>query len=116
MKSSSSTIYKVSFFNQGNIYELYAKEICQGAMFGFVELSGLVFNATSGVVVDPSEERLKNEFSGVNATYIPMHAILRIDEMENVGTAKICEIVKTGSNISHFPVPLYTPNNPSLDK
>lgn len=113
---SKSRIYKVSFYNQGALYELYAKQISQGsALFGFVELSDLIFGANSGLVVDPAEERLKNEFGTVKKTYIPMHAILRIDEVEKEGISKIREIGnKTGGNVSHFPVPLYTPNGPPI--
>ena len=111
-----SRIYRVTFCSQNSIYELYAKEINQGGLFGFVELSELVFGATSSVVVDPAEERLKNEFSGVKATFIPMHAVLRIDEVDKEGTPKVKEILaKSGNNIAHFPSPIYTPSNPPSD-
>lgn len=107
---SKSRIYRVTFYCQNTIYEIYAKEIMQGELFGFVELSNLVFGNTSELVVDPSEERLKSEFSGVKSTYIPMHSILRIDEVEKEGIAKIREISKNATNITQFPVPVYTPN------
>ena len=34
------------------------------------------------VVVDPTEEKLKSEFTGVKRSFIPMQAIIRIDEVE----------------------------------
>ena len=34
------------------------------------------------MIVDPSEEKLKNEFSSVKRSYIPMHSLVRIDEVE----------------------------------
>ncbi len=107
---NKTRMYRISFFNQNTIYEVYAKHICHDAFFGFVELEDLVFGST-GLVVDPSEERLKTEFAGVKKTYIPMHNVLRIDEVEKEGVAKIRELNGKGSNVAHFPVPVYTPGN-----
>ena len=42
-----------------------------------------------GYLVDPSEEKLKAEFQGVKRSYIPMHAVIRIDEVEDSGPARI---------------------------
>ncbi|MEE8321670.1 MAG: DUF1820 family protein [Gammaproteobacteria bacterium] len=97
-------IYKVIFHNQGKIYEIYAQNVNQGAMFGFVELEKLIFGERSSVVVDPSEENLKSEFNDVVRTYIPLHSIVRIDEVRKQGTAKIMPISEKGENVTHFPV------------
>ena len=79
----SKPIYKVIFLNQGKVYEIYARHVSQtGTLFGFVEVEEIVFDARKGVVVDPSEERLQIEFAGVKKTYLPMHYVLRIDEVE----------------------------------
>ncbi|MGH8609846.1 MAG: DUF1820 family protein, partial [Gammaproteobacteria bacterium] len=56
-------------------------------------------------VVDPSEEHLKAEFTGVARTYLPMHAIIRVDEVEKEGHGKITAVVG-GEKIMTFP--LYT--------
>jgi len=85
-------LYRVIFHNQGQIYEIYAQEIFQSELYGFIEVEGYVFNNRSQVVVDPSEERLKSEFEGVQRSYIPMHAIVRIDEVEKEGQASIKEV------------------------
>ncbi len=82
-------LYRVQFINQGKVYELYAKRVGQAGLYGFVEVEGLVFGEKSTVVVDPVEERLKAEFDGVHLTHIPIHAVIRIDEVEKQGTAKI---------------------------
>jgi len=97
-------IYKVIFHNQGKIYEIYAQNVHQGAMFGFVELEKLVFGERSSVVVDPSEENLKSEFNDVVRTYIPLHSIVRIDEVRKQGTAKITPISEKSENVTHFPI------------
>ena len=83
------SIFKIIFYNQGKIYELYARGIDQSGMLGFVVVEELIFGERSSVVVDPSEEKLANEFSGVKRTYIPMHSVVRIDEVEREGANKI---------------------------
>jgi hypothetical protein len=50
---------------------------------------GLVFGERSSVVVDPAEERIRSEFAGVRRSYIPLHAVLRVDEVEKQGVSKI---------------------------
>lgn len=101
------TLYRITFINQEKIYEIYAKQISQQDFFGFILVEDLVFGETSSVVVDPAQERLKNEFYGVKSTYLPMHSILRIDMVEKEGLGKITSISKE-SNISQFPTPIYT--------
>lgn len=101
-------IYRVLFHNQGKVYELYATGVSQGALFGFVEVGGFVFGERSSVVIDPSEEKLKAEFGGVKSTFIPMHAVLRIDEVEKEGAAKITTLGEN-SKVTYLPTPIYTP-------
>lgn len=104
---ADKTIFKVIFMNQGQIYEIYAREVGHGAMFGFVEVEELVFGERSSVVVDPSEEKIKTEFKGVKRTYLPMHSIVRIDEVDKQGASKISKV--EGGNVAQFPLPVYTP-------
>ena len=106
-------IYKVIFHNQGKVYEIYAKNVHHGEMFGFIEVEKLIFGERSTVVVDPTEENLKTEFSGVDRTYIPMHSIIRIDEVQKEGAAKITDTSEKGGNIMPFPV--YTKSGNDTD-
>ena len=101
---AKKNLYKVVFHNQGKIYEIYARGVHQGAMFGFVEVEKIVFGERSSVVVDPSEENLKSEFSDVTRTYIPLHAIVRIDEVNKQGAAKVSDAGGNGENVMPFPV------------
>ncbi|MGB1191719.1 MAG: DUF1820 family protein, partial [Pseudomonadales bacterium] len=71
-------IYKVIFHNQNQVFEVYAKHVYQSDMYGFIEIEGFVFGERSQMIVDPSEERLKNEFSSVARSYIPIHSLVRI--------------------------------------
>lgn len=104
---SSKHIYKIQFMNQGKVYEIFARSVRQGELFGFLEVEKLVFGERATVVVDPSEERIKTEFSGVRRTFIPLHAVIRIDEVEKQGISKIS---KLEGNIAHFPMPVYAPS------
>ena len=105
---ASKSIYKVSFYNQSKVYEIYASKVYQSDLYGFVTIEGLTFDKRSSVVVDPSEEKLKSEFEQVKRFYVPMHAIIRIDEVEKQGVAKISD---AGENVAHFPSPLYSPGS-----
>ena len=93
------------FINQGKVYEIYARKVSHGGMFGFIEVEELVFGERSGVVVDPAEERIQSEFAGVKRSYLPLHAIIRIDEVQKHGVSKIS--VLEGGNVAQFPVALY---------
>jgi hypothetical protein len=99
-------IYKIVFFNQGKVYEIFARRLYQGDLYGFVVVEDLVFGERSTIVVDPSEERLKTEFEYVKRAHIPMHAVVRIDEVEKQGVAKISD---AGANVAMFPSPMYSP-------
>ncbi len=96
-------VYKIIFHNQGKIYELHARNVSQGNMYAFVEIEDIMFGEHTELVVDPAEEKLKNEFAGVNKTYVPMHAIIRIDEVSRQGSNKIVDSPTSG-NITPFPV------------
>ena len=102
MKRKST--YRITFHNQGKIYEIYARSVGQSGILGFVEVDDIVFGEKTSVVVDPSEENLKTEFQGVSRTHIPMHAVIRIDEVEKSGQAKISEAASRGEKITPFPV------------
>ena len=105
---SKKNLFRVVFMSQGQVYEVYARHVGQGEMFGFIEIEQLVFGERSGVVVDPSEEKIKSEFEHVTRTYLPMHSIIRIDEVEKQGTSKIS---KLEGNVAQFPMPIYTPGD-----
>ena len=93
-------IYKVIFQNHNQIYEIYARNIYQSELYGFVEVEEFVFGERSQMIVDPSEEKLKNEFGSVARSYIPMHALIRIDEVEKEGVAKVSEF--KGENVTQL--------------
>ena len=108
---STPPTYKVIFYNQGQIFEIFARQIYQSDLYGFIEIEELVFGERSAMLVDPSEEKLKAEFAGVKRSFIPMQAIIRIDEVEKEGVSKISK----GDNVSPFPT-LISPQAKTPDK
>jgi hypothetical protein len=100
-------VYKVIFNNQGQIYEIYAKGVSQGSLFGFVEVEQILFGERSQVVVDPSEDKLKSEFKGVKRVHIPLHAVVRIDEVERQGVGRISPAAKGDGTVASFPTAVY---------
>ena len=101
--SKPTPLYKVIFLNQGQVYEMYARAICQSELWGFLEIEEFVFGERSQLLVDPGEEQLKAQFDGVIRSFVPSHAIVRIDEVECLGPAKISEA--RGGNVMPFPMP-----------
>jgi hypothetical protein len=112
-KKTTKRIYKVIFMGQGKLYEIYARNVSHGSLLGFVEVEELLFGEKTKVVVDPSEESLKNEFAGVRRTYVPMHAVVRIDQVEKEGSARVVDGGKEGGKLSPFPVPVFPPGGDS---
>ena len=103
-KDQPKSIYKVLFHSQGQVYEVYAHNIYQSDLYGFVEIEDYIFGNRSKMLIDPSEDRLRNEFEGVQRSFIPMHAIVRIDEVEKEGVAKISD--SKGEKVTPFPIPV----------
>jgi hypothetical protein len=103
-------LYKVIFASQGKVYEIYARHVQQADIYGFVEIEEILFGEKSTLLVDPSEEQLKNEFNGVTRSYIPFHAVIRIDEVEKEGRGKILQLA-SGENITQLPHPILNRKN-----
>jgi len=101
---AASHIFKVQFVREGKVWEVYARKVTHGGLFGFIEVEDFVFGERSSVVVDPGEEKVKSEFAGVTRTWLPMQSVLRVDEVKKTGVAKITAY--EGGNVSPFPMPM----------
>ena len=102
--SPKPRLYRISFTNQGQVYEVYARNVSHGSLLGFVEVETLVFGEKSSVVLDPGEEKLKTEFAGVVRSYIPVHCVIRIDEVTKPGPAKISALPEgVSGKVMQFP-------------
>ena len=111
-KPPKKTTYRVIFHQQGQVVELYAHHVGQGSMFGFVEVEDLIFGTKSQVVVDPGEESLRREFGGAKRVFVPLHAVVRIDEVECEGSSRIRSSDVESAVVRAFPMPIPPPGGP----
>ena len=98
-------LYKVTFLNHGRIYELYARHVVSGNLWGFTEVSELVFDVNDGIVIDPTEERLRDEFGDTRMLHLPMQSIIRIEEVESKGQSVIRDAATGEKVVTPFPMP-----------
>ena len=103
---TKETIFRINFINQGEVYEVYARHVSQGGLFCFVEIEEIVFGERSQLLIDSSEERLKTEFEGVRRTYVPLHSVIRIDEVEKAGRGRI---TSGDGKVATFPMAIMPP-------
>ena len=109
MPKSKKSTFRIQFHNHNKIYELYAHQVCQSQMGGFIEVGEIIFGEHSKLLIDPAEEKLKHEFGNVKQTYIPHFSIIRIDEVERSGKNRILD--SDGSSVTNFPGQTRMPQN-----
>ncbi len=105
-------VYRVTFRSDSEVYEVYCQRVGQSDLFGFIEIEGLLFGERSSVVVNPSEEKLKIEFAGVERTLVPLHAVIRIDSVDKSGSSKVHAVASSGGKVATLPTTIYTPGKP----
>jgi hypothetical protein len=98
-------LYKVTFLNHGRVYELYARHVASSTLWGFTEVGDLVFDVRDGVLVDPTEERLRDEFGGTRVLHLPMQSVVRIEEVAKKGQAAIRDAETGEKVVTPFPLP-----------
>ncbi|MEE7547204.1 DUF1820 family protein, partial [Xanthomonas sp. Kuri4-1] len=101
----SKPLYKVTFLNHGKVYELYAHKVGSSHLWGFNEIGELVFDVHDGVVVDPTEERLREEFGDTRSLHLPMQSIVRIEEVGKKRQSAIRDAATGEKVVTPFPLP-----------
>jgi hypothetical protein len=101
VSSKEKPTFRIQFHNNNKIYELYAHEVGQSHMGGFIEIGQIIFGEHSKLLIDPAEEKLKHEFANVKHTYIPHFAVIRIDEVDRCGKSRILD--SDGATVTVFP-------------
>lgn len=109
MSKSKKPTFRIQFHNHNRIYELYAHEVAQSQMAGFIEIGDFIFGEQSKLLIDPAEEKLKREFANVKHCYIPHFAVIRIDEVESSGKNRILD--SDGASVTTFPGQATIPRN-----
>ncbi len=103
-KSDKQKLFRVAFLNHGKVYELFCSGVCSSGLLGFVEVTGLVFGEKDSLVVDPTEEKMRDEFDGVEVLHLPMHSVLRVEQVCKKGQAVIRDR-ESGEKVTPFPIP-----------
>jgi len=96
-------MYKLVFFNHGKVYELFAECVDSSHLYGFIEASKLVFERAGSVVVDPAEERLREEFAETESLMLPMQSVIRVEKVNKRGHCAIRDR-KTGDKVTPLPL------------
>ena len=96
-------LYKIVFLNNGKVYELFSEGVTSSGLWGFVEVSDLVFETKEGLVVDPTEEKMRKEFAHARVLHLPIQSVLRVEEVEKRGKCLIRDR-ESGEKVTPFPV------------
>ena len=96
-------MYKLVFYNHGKVYELFAEQVDSSHLYGFVEARKLVFDTASKVVVDPTEDRLREEFADTEALLLPLQSVIRIERVARRGSCVIRDR-KSGDKVTVLPL------------
>lgn len=80
VKTREKTYFIVSFTRDDELYQICARSVASSDLYGLIEIGDFIFPENK-LVFNPGEERIKREFSGIKRTWIPYHAIVRIDEV-----------------------------------
>ena len=99
--SKEQAIYRVTFVNQDKLVEVFVEHVYQSDIWGFIQLEGFIFGQRSELLVDPGEEKVKQLFDGAKSSFVPAQSVVRIDEVEQLGVAKLSEVK---GNIAQFPM------------
>ncbi len=105
---AGKVLYKIVFLNHGKVYELYARRVASAGLYGFIEIGDLVFSQDNQLVVDPVEEKIREEFADVEVLHLPFHSVLRVEQVKRRGQCAIRDHEsgeKFVSNIARFPGP-----------
>ncbi len=100
---ANKPLYKIIFLNQGKVYELYSEGVTSSGLWGFIEVSDLVFETGEGLVVDPTEEKMRQEFASAKVLHLPIQSVLRVEEVEKRGQCLIRDR-ESGEKVTPFPI------------
>jgi hypothetical protein len=99
----AESVYKIVFFNHGKVYELFAERVEASHLYGFVEAAELVFETGDKVVVDPAEEKMREEFAETERLMLPIQSVIRIEKVNKRGSCVIRDR-KTGDKVTPLPL------------
>ena len=105
---AASHIFKVIFHNQGKVFEIYARKVGHGSMFGFIEVEELIF----GEKLDRGRRPVRGEDPDrVRGREAHLPAAALGDPHRRGAQVRASARCRRpiASNVAQFPFPVYTP-------
>ena len=96
-------MYKVVFHNHGKVYELFAERVQSSQLYGFIEAVDLVFDSDAKTVVDPTEEKLREEFADTEKLMLPLQSVIRVEQVARRGACAIRDRT-SGDKVTQLPL------------
>ena len=100
---ADNSLHNLVFLHSGTVHELYSEGVSTSGLWGFTEGTDLVFDTTDGLVVDPTEEKMRQEFEHASVLHLPIQSVLRVEEVEKRGQCLIRDR-ESGEKVTPFPV------------
>jgi len=102
---SNKKLFKVTFLSQGKALELYAHHVASSALWGFTEVGDIVFDQQQdALVIDPTEERLREEFGNTRVLHLPIQCIVRVEEVQKREPLVIRDAASGEKVVTPFPM------------
>lgn len=101
---SRKNLFKVIFLHRDKVFEIFARQVSSSQLFGFLEIEGLMFLEDGGVVIDPTEEKLREEFADTEVLHLPLQSIIRVEEVAKRGQSRI-RARNDDDVVTPFPMP-----------
>ncbi len=97
-------MFKITFLNHGKVYELFCNKVRSSDLsYGFIEVAELVFEGDETLVIDPTEERMREEFADVETMHIPAHSVVRVEKVKKRGACVIRD-THSGEKVTQLPL------------
>lgn len=82
------SLFKIIYTQRDVVHEIYAEQVSESDMYGFIVVEDLFYDEQLELLPETAEE--KPRFAEeVQRTYIPIHAVIRIDEIQRkINTTK----------------------------
>ena len=79
--------------------------MASSSLWGYTEVAELVWDSGDSMVIDPTEERLRDEFGQTRKLHLPMQSVIRVEEVESKGQLAIRDASTGERVVTPFPLP-----------
>jgi hypothetical protein len=77
-------VYRTIFTHLDQVYTIYSQGVSEETLVGFIELDSILL-VTQDIILSSenqtAHEPFMKQIESIKRTYVPMHAVVRIDEM-----------------------------------